>query len=47
MTVADDSTNGADPTPANNTATDVDVLVAAPDLRAVRTTAQVRSPATP
>lgn len=45
VTVADDSTNGADPTPANNTATDVDVLVAAPDLRVVKDDgSQVRSP---
>jgi uncharacterized repeat protein (TIGR01451 family) len=30
--VTDDETNGADPTPWNNTATDTDTLVAAPDL---------------
>jgi uncharacterized repeat protein (TIGR01451 family) len=31
-TVADDSSNGSDPTPENNTATDVDTVNAAPDL---------------
>lgn len=33
VTVADDGTNGADPTPDNNTADDVDTLDAAPDLQ--------------
>jgi uncharacterized repeat protein (TIGR01451 family) len=31
-TVADDGANGVDPTPSNNTANDLDVLAAAPDL---------------
>ena len=31
-TATDDGTNGPDPTPADNTATDTDTLVAAPDL---------------
>jgi uncharacterized repeat protein (TIGR01451 family) len=31
-TVADDGTNGADPTPGNNTASDTDILNATPDL---------------
>jgi uncharacterized repeat protein (TIGR01451 family) len=31
-TVADDGANGPDPTPANNTATDVDAVLAAPNL---------------
>ena len=33
---ADDATNGVDPTSGDNSATDVDVLVAAPDLRVVK-----------
>lgn len=33
VTVTDDGTNGADPTPDNNTAEDIDVLDAAPDLQ--------------
>ncbi len=31
-TISDDGTNGAEPTPANNTATDIDTLDAAPEL---------------
>jgi uncharacterized repeat protein (TIGR01451 family) len=34
--VADDAANGADPTPANNTGTDTDVLDAAPDLALIK-----------
>jgi len=36
-TVADDGTNGADPTPGNNTTTDVDTITAAPDLTITKT----------
>lgn len=36
VTVADDGTNGADPTPDNNTAEDTDVLDAAPDLEIIK-----------
>src|SRR5262249_14766113 len=32
VTVNDDGTNGPDPTPDNNTASDTDIVVAAPDL---------------
>ena len=35
--VRDDGTNGADPTPLNNTASDTDTLVAAPDLKVTKT----------
>ena len=36
-TITDDGTNGADPTPANNSASDIDTLDAAPDLRITKT----------
>ncbi len=37
VTLMDDGTNGPDPTPGNNTATDVDSVDAAPDLRVAKT----------
>src|SRR5439155_260559 len=36
-TASDDGSNGADPTPANNTGTDTDALDAAPDLVVTKT----------
>jgi uncharacterized repeat protein (TIGR01451 family) len=36
-TAADDGSNGADPTPENNTGTDIDALAAAPDLTITKT----------
>ncbi|MBX7070935.1 MAG: DUF11 domain-containing protein [Microthrixaceae bacterium] len=45
VSVADDGANGADPTPGNNSASDVDTLAAAPDLRVVKNDGgQVRAP---
>ena len=45
MTIADDGSNGTDPTPANNTALDSTLLNAAPDL--VVTTSNGLSSVTP
>ncbi|MBI4934401.1 MAG: DUF11 domain-containing protein [Actinobacteria bacterium] len=46
VTVADDGTNGIDPTPTDNTATDTDTLAAAPDLDIQKNDGvQVRQPA--
>ena len=40
VSITDDGTSGADPTPANNTDADTDVLVAAPDLFVTKDDAQ-------
>jgi hypothetical protein len=39
--IADDGTNGADPTPDDNIASDIDTLDAAPDLEVLRPTAAI------
>ena len=40
VTISDDGSNGADPTPANNVDDDIDTLVAAPDLYVIKDDSQ-------